>query len=79
MKKHQPRHAIAEIELLRCEYVAQCTRPGCPHYPAMTIVRYLDDQGRALRQFQVCDRHAEVTIRREQLAGRPVRDLRSSP
>jgi hypothetical protein len=31
---------------------------------------------RALRQFEVCDQHAEVTVRREELAGRPVRDFR---
>src|SRR5215813_5013086 len=67
---------VVEIELLGCDYAAVCTRPGCPHYPATTIIRYLDNQGRALRQFEVCDRHTEVTVRREELAGRRLRDLR---
>ena len=71
--------AAAEIELISCEYAARCTRPGCPHYPATIILRYLDNQGGALRQFEVCDRHAEVTVRREELAGRPVKDLLHAP
>jgi hypothetical protein len=35
-------NALAEIELLRGEYIARCVRPGCRHYPATTIVRYLN-------------------------------------
>jgi len=68
---------VAEIELLQCDYAARCTRIRCRRYRATTIVRYFDDQGRALRQFEVCDRHAHLTIRREQLRGLKVRDLRA--
>src|SRR5215472_760235 len=55
------------------------TSPFCRRYRATTIVRYLDKQGRALRRFEVCDHHAELTIRREQLRGLKVNDLRRSP
>ena len=66
----------AEIELLRCEYAARCARVGCRRYRATTIVRYLDNQGRLLRQREFCDQHAELTIRREGLRGLKVQDLR---
>ena len=74
------------------EHPLHCKRsPDCDHfwfydfrvnrrrYRATTIVRYLDNQGRALRHFEVCDHHAELTIRREQLRGLKVNDLRRSP
>ena len=66
----------AEIELLRCEYAARCARVGCRRYRATTIVRYLDNQGRPLRQLEACDQHAELVKRREELRGLRVRDLR---
>jgi hypothetical protein len=66
----------AEIELLRCDYAARCSRAGCRQYRATTIVRYVDSQGRPLRQFEVCDAHADLIIRRERRAGAAVRDLR---
>jgi hypothetical protein len=68
-----------EVELLHCEYAARCTRVRCPQYRATTIVRYLDSQGRALRQLEFCDWHAGVIALRERRAGRRVRDLRRSP
>jgi hypothetical protein len=40
-------------------------------------VRYVDRQGRPLKQLEVCDDHAEVIIRRAQRGGAAVRDLRS--
>jgi hypothetical protein len=63
----------AEVELLRCDYAAHCSRAGCRQYRATTIVRYVDNQGRPLKQLEVCDDHANLIIRREQ---RGVRDLR---
>jgi hypothetical protein len=65
------------VELLRCDYAARCVRAGCRRYRATTIVRYVDHQGRPLRQFEVCDDHADLIIRREQRGGATVRDLRS--
>jgi hypothetical protein len=51
-----PVDGAAEVELLRCDYAARCARAGCRQYHrATTIVRYLDNQGRPLRQFEVCD------------------------
>jgi hypothetical protein len=41
----------AEIELPRCDYPARCSLAGCRHR-ATTIVRYVDRQGRALRQLR---------------------------
>ena len=66
----------AEVELLRCEYTARCARAGCRQYRATTIVRYVDHQGRPLRQLEVCDGHADLIIRRAQRGGAAVRDLR---
>ena len=65
-----------EVELLRCDYAARCSRVGCRQHRATTIIRYVDNQGRPLRQFEVCDGHADLIIRREQRAGPAVRDLR---
>jgi hypothetical protein len=67
-----------EVELLRCDYAARCVRSGCREHRATTIIRYVDDQGRPLRQFEVCDGHADLIIRREQWAGATVRDLRDA-
>jgi hypothetical protein len=36
----------------------------------------VDNQGRPLRQLEVCDDHANLIIRRAQRAGAAVRDLR---
>jgi hypothetical protein len=66
----------AEIELLRCGYAARCVRAGCRQYRATTIVRYVDNQGRPLRQIEVCDEHADLIIRRKHRDGAAVRDLR---
>jgi hypothetical protein len=47
----------AEIQLLACGYLAQCTVRGC-RPRATTIARYIDDGGAPLRQRELCDRHA---------------------
>jgi hypothetical protein len=47
----------AEIQLLACGYSAQCTVRGCRARATM-LARYTDDQGRPLRQRELCDRHA---------------------
>ena len=70
----------AEVELLRCDYAARCSRSGCRQYRATTIVRYVDSQGRPLKQIEVCDDHANLIIRREQRGGAAVRShLRRCP
>lgn len=45
------------VQLLRCGYAARCTVRGC-EARATTIARYTDNQGRALRQRELCERHA---------------------
>jgi hypothetical protein len=69
--------AEVEVELLRCGYAARCSGVGCHQHGATTIVRYLDADGRPLRQLaEVCDEHADL-IEREQRRS-AVRDLRGS-
>ena len=64
----------AEIQLLTCGYSAQCTVRGCRARATM-LARYTDDQGRPLRQRELCDRHADWLK-----ANRPnVHDLRNAP
>ena len=65
----------AQAELLRCDYAARRSRAGCRQYRATTIGRYVDNQGRPLRQLEVCDAH-DLIVRRGQRGGVHVRDLR---
>src|SRR6266446_3251134 len=48
----------AEIQLLACGYSAQCTVRGCGARGTV-LARYTDDQGRPLKQRELCDRHAD--------------------
>jgi hypothetical protein len=48
----------AEIQLLTCGYPARCSVRRC-QWHATTVARYTDDQGRPLKQRELCDRHAE--------------------
>ena len=66
----------AQAELLRYDYAARRSRAGCGQYRATTIVRYVDNQGRPLRQLEVCDAHADLIVRRGSAAEWHVRDLR---
>jgi hypothetical protein len=60
-----------EIELRRCRYSARCSRSRC-RAQATVFVRYLDVQGRPLRQVALCERHrGEITK-----GGIAVRDMR---
>ena len=69
-----------QVELWHCPYLARCraaTLPylrGCRRCPvrAAVIVRYVDNQGRALRQVEVCERHAGEIVK----CGLMVRDMR---
>jgi hypothetical protein len=63
----------AEIQLLACEYPAQCTVRGC-RARATRLARYTDGQGRPLEQRELCDRDADWLR-----ANRPnVHDLRNA-
>jgi hypothetical protein len=48
----------AEIQLLPCGYSACCSVDQC-QFRATTLVRYTDNQGRPLQQWELCDRHAD--------------------
>ena len=63
-----------EIQLLECGYAARCTVRGC-RVRATGLARYTDDQGRPLKQRELCERHAAWLK-----ANRPnVHDLRGAP
>lgn len=46
-----------EIQLLACGYSAECSARQCKAR-ATTLARYTDAYGRALRQRELCERHA---------------------
>lgn len=48
----------AEIQLLACGYTARFTVRGCQALASM-LARYTDNQGRPLRQRELCERHAQ--------------------
>jgi hypothetical protein len=73
MKFRETIEVAAEIQLLDCAYVAPCTDVHC-RARATTIARYADDQGRPLRQRELCDRHARALKATES----NVRDLREA-
>jgi len=60
----------SEIHLLRLGYAARCSPRRC-RAPAAVLVRFTDNQGRLVRQREVCERHARWV--KENMAG--VRDL----
>jgi len=45
------------IEIWRCYYFARCRASRCREQVTV-IARYLDEQGRPLRQVELCERHA---------------------
>jgi hypothetical protein len=47
----------AEIHLLTCSYPARCSIAQC-HARATTLARDTDNQGRPLKQRELCERHA---------------------
>jgi hypothetical protein len=57
-RKAKRRRLAEEIQLLACGYPAQCTVRGC-RARGTTLARYIDGQGRPLRQRELCDRHAD--------------------
>ena len=46
-----------EIAIWRCEYKATCSAHGCTA-AADRLVRHLDEQGRFIRQDELCAEHA---------------------
>ena len=62
--------ATHPVELWRCQYPRRCRQTGC-RARATVIVRYVDGQGRPLRQVEFCERHE-----REIGGGIAVRDMR---
>jgi hypothetical protein len=47
------------VELWPCGYTAKCSAPECRRR-ATAILRYLDNQGRPVRQTEACDNHASA-------------------
>jgi hypothetical protein len=63
---------VREIDLSRCKHAAPRSTHGCKA-PATTLVRYLNKQGRCIRQFEFCDEHLTKTLA---AAGAKVHDRR---
>jgi hypothetical protein len=64
----------AEIQLLTCSYPARCSVRQCQARATM-LARYTDNQGRPLKQRELCNRHADWLR-----ANRPnVYDMRNGP
>ncbi len=64
----------AEIQIIACEYSAQCAVRGC-RARATRLARYTDGQGRPLKQRELCVRHAD----RLKANRSNVNDLRGTP
>jgi hypothetical protein len=60
-----------QVELWPCQYPMRCTQAGCCTN-ATVILRYVDGQGRPLRQVELCERHVGEITR----SGIAVRDMR---
>jgi hypothetical protein len=61
----------AVIELRRCLYQVRCNVRACQAKATM-IARSVDAGGRPMRQYEVCDVHAEQVATRERAKGRTV-------
>jgi hypothetical protein len=61
----------AVIELRRCLYSVRCNVQACQAKATM-IARSVDAGGRPMRQYEVCDVHAEQVATRERAKGRKV-------
>jgi hypothetical protein len=61
----------AAIELRRCLYPALCTVRAC-RAKATIIARSVDAGGRPMKQYELCDVHAEQVVARELANGRKI-------
>jgi hypothetical protein len=61
----------AAIELRRCLYRVRCNVRTCRAQATM-IARSVDAGGRPMRQYELCDFHAEQVATRERAKGRKV-------
>lgn len=63
----------SELQLLACGYDARCSQRQCRER-ATVLARWTDNQGRPLRQRELCERHGQWL--KDNVVG--VRDLRES-
>jgi hypothetical protein len=59
------------IELRRCLYPALCSVRNCRAKGTM-IARSVDAGGRPMKQYELCDVHADVVAARERAKGRKI-------
>jgi hypothetical protein len=69
-----PNNEPAEIELRRCLYPATCSAKNCRAI-ATIVDRSVDAGGRPMKQYEVCDMHADVVTTHERVKGRKIIDL----
>ena len=59
------------IDLWPCGYQAPCKVRNC-RAPATTLARLVDSGGRPIRQYELCQVHAEQVAERERDKGRQI-------
>jgi hypothetical protein len=65
----------AEVQILSCQYVAPCRARHCSARGAL-IARYLDVGGVFLRQYELCEPHADRLAARDVARGILASDYR---
>ena len=64
-------HTVKTIDLLPCRYHILCRAKDCKR-AATTIARSYDSGGRAIRQYELCQQHADQAVERERGRGREI-------
>jgi hypothetical protein len=64
-------YAVKTIELLPCRYHIACRAKDCRR-KATVIARSYDTGGRPLRQYELCQPHADQVVEREKGRGREI-------
>jgi hypothetical protein len=62
------------VQIGRCGYPVPCRAPRCAASHATIVLRKIDAAGRPVRQIELCDRHADAVIAREQTRGLEIFD-----
>jgi hypothetical protein len=64
-------YAVKTIELLPCGYHKGCRVNNCKRR-AIVIARSYDSGGRPLKQYELCQQHADQVVEREKGRGRDI-------
>jgi hypothetical protein len=64
-------YPVKTIELLPCRYRKECRAQNCKR-TATIIARSFDSGGRPIRQYELCQQHADQVVEREKAKGREI-------